>query len=64
MPLRERVGDWAGKEEVRKEERQRKCTSRRVSQCTVQRQGMLHDLAKKTTELGTNKAQLNLTQHG
>src|SRR6266851_7345481 len=41
MPSRERVGDWAGKEEVSKEERKRKSTSRRVSQHTVQRQGML-----------------------
>ena len=47
MPLREKVGDWAGKEEVSKEERKRKHTSRRVSRCTVQRQGMLRDLAKK-----------------
>src|SRR6266851_9067192 len=35
MPSRERVGDWARKEEVSKEERKRKSTSRRVSQCTV-----------------------------
>jgi len=47
MPLRERVGDWARKEEVSKEERKRKHTSRRVSQRTVQGQGMLHNLAKK-----------------
>jgi len=58
MPSRERVGDWAGKEEVSKEERKRKRTSRMVSRRTAQRQGMLHDLAKKT-EQGTNKAQLN-----
>ncbi len=31
MPSRERVGDWARKEEVSKEERKRKHTSRRVS---------------------------------
>jgi len=47
MPSRERVGDWAEKEEVSKEERKRKHTSRRVSQHTAQRQGMLHNLAKK-----------------
>ena len=64
MPSRERVGDWAGKEEVSKEERKRTHTSRRVSWRTVQRQGMLRNLAKKETELGPNKAQLNLTQHG
>jgi hypothetical protein len=31
MPLRERVGNWARKEKVSKEERKRTCTSRRVS---------------------------------
>jgi len=35
MPSRERVGDWARKEEVSKEERKRKSTSRRVTQCTA-----------------------------
>jgi len=35
MPSRERVGDWAGKEEVSKEERKRTHTSRRVSWHTV-----------------------------
>ena len=48
MLLREKVGDWAGKEEVSKEERNRKCTSRRAgARRRAQRQGMLRDLAKK-----------------
>ena len=55
MPSRERVGDWAGKEEVRKEERKRTCISRRVSWCTAQRQGMLHNLAKKKQNWGQIK---------
>ena len=55
MPSRERVGDWAGKEEVSKEERKRKSTSRRVNQCTAQRQGMLRDLAKKKQNWGQIK---------
>jgi len=40
MPLRERVGDWVGKEKVSKEERKRKQTRKRVNQRTVQRKGM------------------------
>jgi hypothetical protein len=55
MPSRERVGDWAGKEEVSKEERKRKRTSRRVSRRTAQRQGMLRDLAKKKLNWGQIK---------
>jgi hypothetical protein len=55
MPSRERVGDWAGKEEVSKEERKRKRTSRRVNRCMAQRQGMLHDLAKKKQNWGQIK---------
>jgi hypothetical protein len=55
MPSRERVGDWAGKEEVSKEERKRKRTSRRVNRCMAQRQGMLRDLAKKKQNWGQIK---------
>jgi hypothetical protein len=40
------------------------CTGRRVSRRTVQRQQGCCARLEEKTELGTNKAQLNLTQHG
>jgi hypothetical protein len=63
-----RVNDWAEKE-VSKEKIKRKCTRNVLGRPGAWRRGkvtakgMLRDLAeKKETELGTNKAQLELTQ--
>jgi hypothetical protein len=75
--LRERVcllarrpierGTWAAKEEVSKEKSKEKSyqqTSRgEPAYGTEATQQMLRNLAEKKLLLGTNKAQLNLTQH-
>jgi hypothetical protein len=75
--LRERVcllarrpiecGTWAAKEEVSKEKSKEKMyqqTSRgKPAYGAEATQQMLHDLVEKKLLLGTNKAQLNLTQH-
>ena len=60
-------GTWAAKEEVSKEKSKEKMyqqTSRGEPAYSAEAmQQMLRDLAEKKLLLGTNKAQLNLTQH-
>jgi hypothetical protein len=69
VPSRERASDSAAKEEVDKKERRENVLEvykqeGASTQCRGNSQQGCCTTWQKKTELGTNKAQLNLTQHG